>query len=265
MKFNLKVILLMGIFLIGGLMVTKFLMGPQEQRIEKVEEKAVGNFENFFKVHIHEIYDEYQKDPEGAMKKWMGQNVITIGIFWQTRGENEILIYPFPYVTTPIQVFASCPVKNKNLISKIRYGDRFMAITGRVNKIGVFEGMTLPPAPTEFYKFFELGLKDCELLDRREISELKANFSKENWTLEIENYGYYLEIWVRNIKGVPAGELDRWKIWGMNPFERKLKLDLRESILGGFKRPGDYVLEIIDGESTIENPKVFKSWEFKIP
>jgi hypothetical protein len=264
MKFNLKVILLIGTFLIGGLMVMKFLIGLQGQGIKKVEEKAVGDFKNFSKVHIHEIYDEYQKDPEGASKKWMGQNVITIGIFWQTRGENEILIYPFPYVTTPIQVFASCPVKNKNLISKIRYGDRFVAITGRVNKIGVFEGMTLPPAPTEFYKFFELGLKDCELLDRREISELKTNFSKENWTLEIENYGYSLEVWLRKLEEVP-GELNRWKIFSMNPFERKVKLDAKESILGGFKRPGDYVLEIIDGESPIENPKVLKSWKFKIP
>jgi hypothetical protein len=51
----------------------------------------------------------------------------------------------------------------------------------------------------------------------------------------------------------------------MNPFERKTKLDAKESILGGFKRPGEYVLEIIDGESTIENPKVLKSWNFKLP
>jgi len=150
------------------------------------------------------------------------------------------------------------------LINKIRYGDRFVAIAGKVNKIGIFEGMTRSPAPTEFYKFFELGLKDCELLNRKEVRELKANFSKENWTLEIENYGYLLEVWMRKVEEVP-GELNRWKIFSMNPFERKVKLNLKESILGGFKRLGDYVLEIIDGESTIENPKVLKSWEFKIP
>jgi hypothetical protein len=40
---------------------------------------------------------------------------------------------------------------------------------------------------------------------------------------------------------------------------------VKESILGGFKRPDDYVLEIINGESTIENQKVLKSWKFKIP
>ena len=150
------------------------------------------------------------------------------------------------------------------MINKIRYGDRFVAIAGKVNKIGIFEGMTRSPAPTEFYKFFELGLKDCELLNRKEVRELKANFSKENWTLEIENYGYLLEVWMRKVEEVP-GELNRWKIFSMNPFERKVKLNLKESILGGFKRLGDYVLEIIDGESTIENPKVLKSWEFKIP
>lgn len=51
----------------------------------------------------------------------------------------------------------------------------------------------------------------------------------------------------------------------MNPFERKAKLDAKESILGGFKRPGEYVLEIIDGESKVENPRVLKNWQFKIP
>jgi hypothetical protein len=51
----------------------------------------------------------------------------------------------------------------------------------------------------------------------------------------------------------------------MNPFERKVKLDAKENILGGFKDPGDYVLEIIDGESTIKNLRVLKSWQFKIP
>jgi hypothetical protein len=51
----------------------------------------------------------------------------------------------------------------------------------------------------------------------------------------------------------------------MNPFERKAKLDAKESILGGFKHPGEYVLEIIDGESTFENLRVLKSWNFKLP
>jgi len=60
-------------------------------------------------------------------------------------------------------------------------------------------------------------------------------------------------------------ELNRWKIFSMNPFERKVKLDAKESILGRFKRPGEYVLEIIDGESKVENPKVLKSWKFKLP
>jgi hypothetical protein len=51
----------------------------------------------------------------------------------------------------------------------------------------------------------------------------------------------------------------------MNPFERKAKLDAKESILGGFELRGEYVLEIIDGESTVENPRVLKSWSFKLP
>jgi hypothetical protein len=259
----MKVILLVIVLLIGGIFVAKFLIFPQKQILEKSLEKITPTeLENVAKVHIHEIYDEYEKNPEGTTKKWIGRNVITIGIFWQTRVGNELLIYPFPYVIKPIQIFASCPVKDKKLIDKIRYGDRFVAITGKVNKIGIFEGMT--PLPTEFYKFFELGLKDCELLNRKEVSELKANFSKETWTLEIENYGYSLEVWLRKVEEVP-GELNRWKIFEMNPFQRKVKLDAKESILGGFKRPGDYVLEIIDGESTIENPRVLKSWKFKIP
>jgi hypothetical protein len=165
---------------------------------------------------------------------------------------------------------ASCPLKDKKLIEKIRSGDNFVAITGRVNKMEILEGSTsggFPPialGPPQYFKFFELGFKDCKLIDKEQVRELKANFSKENWTLEIENYGYSLEVWLRKVEEVP-GELNRWKIFSMNPFERKVKLDVKESILGGFKRPGDYVLEIIDGESTIENPKVLKSWQFKIP
>jgi hypothetical protein len=72
------------------------------------------------------------------------------------------------------------------------------------------------------------------------------------------------QIFVRKIDEVP-GELNRWKVFIMNPFERKAKLNVKENILGGFKKPGDYFLEIVDGESTIENSKVLKSWEFKIP
>jgi hypothetical protein len=262
---TMKIILLVIILLVGGIFVTKFLIFPQKQISEQSLEKiAPADLKNVAKVHIHEIYEEYEKNPEGTTKKWIGQKVIAIGIFWQTRGEDELLIYPFPYVIRPIQVFASCPVKDKKLINKVRYGDRFVAITGKVNKIGIFEGMTRAPAPTEFYKFFELGLKDCELLNRKEVSELRANFSKETWTLEIENYGYSLEVWLRKIEEAP-GELNRWKIFSMNPFERKAKLDAKESILGGFKRPGEYVLEIIDGESTIENLKVLKSWKLKLP
>jgi hypothetical protein len=261
----MKIILLVITLLIGSIFVTNFLIFPQKQVSEKsLEEINFAELKNVAKVHIHEIYDEYEKNSEGTTKKWLGQKVITIGIFWQTRGEDELLIYPFPYVIKPIQIFASCPVKDKKLIDKIRYGDRFVAIAGKVNKIGIFEGMTRSPAPTEFYKFFELGLKDCGLLNRNQVRELKANFSKETWILEIENYGYSLEVWLRKVEEVP-GELNRWKIFSMNPFERKAKLNAKESILGGFKRSSDYVLEIIDGESTIENPKVLKSWEFKLP
>jgi hypothetical protein len=270
MKFNLKVILLVGILFIGGLMVTKFLMAPQEQRIEKVGEKVVGDFKNFPKVHIHEIYDEYQKDPEGTRKKWMEQNVIAIGFAAMRPDKNELVIHPSIYVVREIGVLASCPLKDKKLIEKIRSGDNFVAITGRVNKMEILEGSTsggFPPialGPPQYFKFFELGFKDCKLIDKEQVRELKANFSKENWTLEIENYGYSLEVWLRKVEEVP-GELNRWKIFSMNPFERKVKLDVKESILGGFKLPGGYVLEIIDGESTIENPKVLKSWQFKIP
>jgi hypothetical protein len=267
----MKIILLVITLLIAGIFVSKFLIFSQKQISEKSLEKITpAELENVAKVHIHEIYDEYQKDPDGTRKKWMGQNVITIGFVAMRPDKNELVIHPSFYVVRDIGILASCPWKDKKLFEKIRYGDNFIAISGRIDKMGIFEGSTsggFPPisfGPSQYFKFFDLGLKDCKLIDKNQVRELKANFSKENWTLEIENYGYSLEVWLRKVEEVPD-ELNRWKIFSMNPFERKIKLDVKESILGGFKRPDDYVLEIINGESTIENQKVLKSWKFKIP
>jgi preprotein translocase subunit YajC len=184
MKFNLKGILLIVIFVIGGVMVMKFLIGPQRQGIEKIEEKSVGDFRNFSKVHIHEIYDEYQKDPEGAIKKWMGQHVISIGFAAMRPEKNEIVIHPSIYIVREIGVLASCPWKDKKLIEKIKSGDNFLAISGRINKMEILEGSTsggFPPiafGPPQYLKFFELGLRDYNLIDKGQVRELKANFSK---------------------------------------------------------------------------------------
>jgi hypothetical protein len=267
----MKIILLVITLLIAGIFVSKFLIFPQKQIPEKSLEKITSvELENVAKVHIHEIYDEYKKNSESATNKWIGQKVVTIGFASIRHDKNELVIYPSFYVVRDIGILASCPWKDKKLFEKIRYGDNFIAISGRIDKMGIFEGSTsggFPPiafGPPQYFKFFDLGLKDCKLIDKNQIRELKANFSKENWTLEIENYGYSLEVWLRKVEEVP-GELNRWKIFSMNPFERKIKLDVKESILGGFKRPDDYVLEIINGESTIENQKVLKSWKFKIP
>jgi hypothetical protein len=267
----MKIILLFIILLIAGIFVSKFLIFTQKQIPEKSLEKITpAELENVAKIHIHEIYDEYKKNSESATKKWIGQKIVTIGFASIRHDKNELVIHPSFYVARDIGILASCPWKNKKLFEKIRYGDNFIAISGRIDRMGIFEGSIsgrfLPIAfgPPQYFKFFDLGLKDCKLIDKNQVRELKANFSKENWTLEIENYGYSLEVWLRKVEEVP-GELNRWKIFSMNPFERKIKLDVKESILGGFKRPDDYVLEIINGESTIENPKVLKSWKFKIP
>jgi len=267
----MKIILLFIILLIAGIIVSKFLIFPQKQIPEKSLEKITSaELENVAKVHIHEIYDEYKKDSESATKKWIGQKIVTIGFASIRHDKNELVIYPSFYVVRDIGILASCPWKDKKLFEKIRYGDNFIAISGSIDKMGIFEGSIsggFPPiafGPPQYFKFFDLGLKDCKLIDKNQVRELKANFSKENWTLEIENYGYSLEVWLRKVEEVP-GELNRWKIFIMNPFERKIKLDVKESILGGFKRPDDYVLEIINVESTIENKKVLKSWKFKIP
>jgi len=267
----MKIILLVIALLIGIIFATNFLIFPQKQISEKsLEEINSAELKNVAKVHIHEIYDEYKKNSESVTKKWIGQNVITIGFASMRSDKNELVIHPSTYVVRDIGILASCPWKDKKLFEKIRYGDNFISISGRIDKMGIFEGSIsggFPPivlAPPQYFKFFDLRLKDCKLIDKNQVRELKANFSKENWTLEIENYGYSLEVWLRKVEEVP-GELNRWKIFSMNPFERKVKLNLKESILGGFKRLGDYVLEIIDGESTIENPKVLKSWEFKLP
>ncbi|MFZ8848240.1 MAG: hypothetical protein ACO2O4_03325 [Minisyncoccia bacterium] len=267
----MKIILLFITLLITGIFVSKFLIFTPKQIPEKSLRKITSaELENVAKVHIHEIYDEYKKDTESATKKWIGQKIVTIGFASIRHDKNELVIYPSFYVVRDIGILASCPWKDKKLFEKIRYGDNFIAISGRIDKMGIFEGSTsegFPPiafGPPQYFKFFDLGLKDCNLIDKNQIRELKANFSKENWTLEIENYGYSLEVWLRKVEEVP-GELNRWKIFSMNPFERKIKLDVKESILGGFKRPDDYVLEIINGESTIENQKVLKSWKLKIP
>jgi hypothetical protein len=267
----MKIILLVIPLLIACIFVSKFLIFPQKQIPEKSLEKITpAELENVAKVHIHEIYDEYKKNSESATNKWIGQKVVTIGFALMRPDKNELVVYPSTYVAREIGILASCPWKDKKLFEKIRSGDNFIAISGSIDKMGIFEGSTsggFPPiafGPPQYFKFFDLVLKDCELVDKNQVRELKANFSKGNWTLEIENYGYSLEVWLRKVEEVP-GELNRWKIFSMNPFERKAKLDTKESILGGFKRPGEYVLEIIDGESTIENPKVLKSWNFKLP
>jgi len=269
--FNVKIILFISILLISFIFAATFLIFPQKQISEKSLEKITSaELKNVIKVHIHEIYEEYKKNPESTTQKWIGQKVVIIGFASMRPDKNELVIHPSFYVVRDIGILASCPWKDKNLFEKIRYRDNFVAISGTIDKMGIFEGSTasgFPPiafGPSQYFKFFELGLKDCKLIDKNEVRELKANFSKENWTLEIENYGYSLEVWLRKVEEVP-GELNRWKIFSMNPFERKVKLDAKESILGGFKRPGEYVLEIIDGESTFENLRVLKSWNFKLP
>jgi hypothetical protein len=252
------------ILLISSIFATRFYIFHQKQILKQ------SDLKNIVKVHIHEIYDEYKKNTESATKKWIGQKVITIGFASMRPDKNELVIHPSSYVIREIGVLASCPWKNKKLFEKIRSEDNFIAISGKINKMGIFEESTsgrLPPiafGPPYYFKFFDLGLKDCQLIDKNQIRQLKANFSKENWILEIENYGYSLEVWLRKTEEI-KGELNRWKVFDMNQFKRKAILDAKKSILGGFKHPGDYVLEIIDGESTIENPKVLKSWQFKIP
>jgi hypothetical protein len=269
--FNFKIILFISILLISFIFAATFLIFTQKQISEKsLKEITPIELKNIAKVHIHEIYDEYEKNPETATKKWIGQKVITIGFASMRPDKNELVIHPSTYVVRDIGILASCPWRDKNLFEKIRFRDNFVAISGTIDKMGIFEASTsgrFPPitfGPSQYFKFFELGLKDCKLIDKNQVRELKANFSKENWILEIENYGYLLEVWLRKVEEAP-GELNRWKIFSMNPFERKVKLDAKESILGGFKRPGEYVLEIIDGESKVENPKVLKSWKFKLP
>jgi hypothetical protein len=260
----MKNALLVIILLISSIFATRFFIFHQKQILKQ------SDLKNIVKVHIHEIYDEYKKNTKSATKKWIGQKVITIGFASMPPEKNEIIIHPSLYVTREIGVLASCPWKDKKLFEKIRSEDNFIAISGSIDKMGIFEGSTLggfPPivfGPPQYFKFFELRLKDCESIDKNQVRELKASFSKENWTLEIENYGYSSEVWLRKVEETP-GELNRWKIFSMNPFERKVKLDAKESILGDFKDPGDYVLEIIDGESTIKNLRVLKSWQFKIP
>ena len=266
----MKIVLLVTTLFIAGIFVSNFLIFSQKQISEKSLEKITSaELENITKVHIHEIYDEYKKNSESATKKWIGKKIVTIGFASMRHDKNELVIHPSFYVVRDIGILASCPWKDKKLFEKIRHGDNFIAISGRIDKMGIFEGSTsggFPPivfGPPQYFKFFDLELKDCKLIDKNQVRELKANFSKENWTLEIENYGYSLEVWLRKVEEVP-GELNRWKIFSMNPFERKIKLDVKESIFGGFKRPDDYVLEIINGESAIENQKVLKSWNFKI-
>jgi hypothetical protein len=209
------------------------------------------------KVHIHELYMEYEKNPNATLGKWMGKQVVTVGRFWGTRGENELLIYSFPYVITPIEVFASCPVKDKSIVDKVRYSERFVAVSGKIVKIGMFE-VKIGGLPTQYTKVFELGLQDCTLLNLSEVKEFKAQFFKENWTLVIQNYAYNLEVKLRKANeplgyGAP--------LISLNPLQREAKWNLFEATSKGgwFYPPGDYVLEVLEG-----GERVLANWTFKV-
>jgi len=263
MVLSLKLALIVSAIATIALLTTFLFIVPYWQSIwqPKQEVTTTPSIEKPLKVHIHELYWEYEKNPNATVEKWMGKKVVTVGMFWGTRGENELLLYSFPYVITPIQVFASCPVKDKSVVDKVRYGERFIAVSGKIVKIGIFEEVI--PFPTQYIKVFELGLQDCTLLNLSEVKEFKAQFSKENWTLVIQNYAYSLQVKLKKAnESIGYGP----PLITLNPFQREAKWSLFEALSGGAwyypPPPGDYVLEVLEIVGMSE--RVLANWTFKI-
>jgi hypothetical protein len=260
MVLGLKLALLVSVIAIIALLTIFLFIVPYWQSIGQPKQEVITSTEKPLKVHIHELYWEYEKNPNATVEKWMGKQIVTVGMFWTTREEKELLIYPY-YVTTPIQVFASCPVKDKSVVDKVRYGERFIAVSGKIVKIGIFEEVI--PFPTQYIKVFELGLQDCTLLNLSEVKEFKAQFSKENWTLVIQNYAYFLEVKLRKANE-PIGYGP--PLITINPLQREAKWSLFEALSGGAwyypPSPGDYVLEVLEVVGMSE--RVLANWTFKV-
>ncbi len=229
--------------------------------VQGISTPAQAGLEGFSKIHIHELYNEYKENPEATVEKWKGKPVIILGMIWGGLRGNVLYIYSFPYIVTPIELSASCPIEDRKLLSELESMGRrgrnaswelFVALSGRIAAIEL----------STQYNRFEVKLEGCRLLKVAEVREFRAQFFKENWSLVVQNYGYSLGLWIRRVDEPPFGGPPSI----LNPLQREARINLFDTVFSGFRRPGDYVLEIVNtGESTNENVIVLASWTFRIP
>jgi hypothetical protein len=262
---GLKLILALAILVVAALAVSVSLIIFQrlgeEQPAQGITAPTQASLEGFSKIHIHELYKEYEENPKATVEKWRGKPVIILGMIWGGLRGNVLYIYSFPYIVTPIELSASCPIEDRKLLSELENigkkgrnesRELFVALSGRIAAIEL----------STQYNHFEVKLESCRLHNVAEVREFKAQFFKENWSLVINNYGYSLGVWIRRVDEQPFGGPPTI----LNPLQREVRINLSDIIFSDFKRPGDYVLEVVNtGESTVEKVVVLANWTFRIP